>query len=93
MESAFSVKESLMIVREPDPASDYSIEELKDHVAFRTTEIMILIDKRTCAFTYYDANGRKQKYKYTSSLSPGHRYACPADVVSFGSFVGRIRYG
>lgn len=53
----FSAKESLMIVGSPEQPVSYSVEEEPDRLRFTTSSLSIHIDKKTCAFTYYDAKG------------------------------------
>ena len=77
MKPEFSAQESYMIVGMPERPVPYSIEEDDDALTFRTSAISIRIDKRTCAFAYYDSNGRL----LTREPSRGGKTLVPVDVV------------
>lgn len=74
---AFSRQESLMIVRTAEPPVPYSVEETPDAVIFRAAAIEVRIDKRTCAFAYYDSAG----LLLTREPSRGGKTLEPVDVV------------
>lgn len=73
----FSLQESLMIVGTAEPPVPYSVDETADVLIFRAPAIEVRIDKRTCAFAYYDSAGRL----LTREPSRGGKTLVPVDVV------------
>lgn len=59
LDEEFSGKESLMVVRRPERAEvKWTLTENGEHVELATDAIKIRVDKSTCAFSYWDAEGR-----------------------------------
>ncbi|WP_027085501.1 TIM-barrel domain-containing protein [Cohnella panacarvi] len=76
-EPAFGTEESLMIVRNPGKDVHFSVKDESDHLKFCTTSVVVLVDKKTAAFTYYDSNG----VLLTKEPSRGGKTLDPVDVV------------
>jgi len=77
LEPAFSTVDSDMIVHDPENNAAYTINEKEDHVDFLTAKLTVRIDKKTCAFSYYDSNG----ILLTKEPSRGGKTLVPIDVV------------
>jgi Alpha-glucosidases, family 31 of glycosyl hydrolases len=59
LDEDFSGKKSLMVIRRAErPAVEWRVAEAADHVELATDLVKIRIDKATCAFSYWDADGR-----------------------------------
>jgi len=58
-ESEFNSKPSLMVVERPETEDvEWTITDESNHLDIATSAITIRIDKRTCAFSYWDVNGQ-----------------------------------
>jgi len=58
-EQEFSAKPSLMIVeRQEKPKTDWTMRDETDDIVLATSAVTVRVNKRTCAFSYWDADGR-----------------------------------
>ncbi|AEE97743.1 TIM-barrel domain-containing protein [Mahella australiensis] len=57
LEPAFSSKESLMIVPQARDYASWHIEDSDKSISLVTERLKIVVDKATCAFSYFDAEG------------------------------------
>lgn len=59
LNAELSGKESLMVVSRPEAESvEWTVEEHSGHLEISTVLLKIKVDKLTCAFSYWDADGR-----------------------------------
>lgn len=77
LEPTFGAGRSFMIVREPDGAVPYTVEEDERRLYFSTSSITVEIDKRTGAFVYRDAAGNL----LAQEPPRGGKTLVPVDVV------------
>ena len=73
----FSTRPSFMVVAQPDPAAAYTVTDAGDALHFATAAVTIVIDKRTAAFTYLDAQGNL----LAKEPAGGGKTLMPVDVV------------
>ncbi|MBW5446154.1 DUF4968 domain-containing protein [Cohnella sp. CFH 77786] len=76
-EAEFSHKPSLMVVETKGEPVPFSFEDKINHLEFRTTDLVIRMDKRTSAFTYLDASGNL----LAKEPARGGKTLVPIDVV------------
>lgn len=57
LESSFSEKTSLMVIKRSEDRVQWSIKDFDDCLEIKTALLTISIDKLTCAFSYFDAKG------------------------------------
>jgi len=57
-EESFSDKESLIVLPKTSAFTGWSLESSGDHLELATGKLRLKINKKTCAFSYYDAKGR-----------------------------------
>ncbi|MUT68487.1 TIM-barrel domain-containing protein [Paenibacillus sp. NEAU-GSW1] len=77
LESQFSDKESFMLVHPMNLAVPFKLEEENNALKLLTAELVVRIDKWTCALTYYESNGRL----LTKEPSRGGKTLTPVDVI------------
>jgi alpha-D-xyloside xylohydrolase len=76
LEADFSTTESFMIVRNPERRVAFTIDEQENDLSFCTSHVTVRINKRTCAFAYYDSKGKL----LTKEPSRGGKTLVPIDV-------------
>jgi len=57
-EESFSDKKSLMVLPEAKSAVFWRLDDCGDYLELATDRLKIRISKKSCAFSYYDSNGR-----------------------------------
>ena len=75
--SAFSSRQSLMIVPKRAEHVPFTVRETPEHIVFETSALTIDIDRKTAAFTYRDAAGAL----LTKEPARGGKTLVPVDVV------------
>jgi alpha-D-xyloside xylohydrolase len=73
----FSTQPSLMVVAAPQREARFTLQEMPEQLIFATTEVTIVIDRQSAAFTYYDRHGRL----LTREPARGGKTLAPIDVV------------
>lgn len=76
MDEDFSVKDSFMVCGKPSYPVDYDIKEDENFIKLSTSEVQLVINRMTGAFSYYDRNGRL----LTKEPDRGGKTLVPVDV-------------